>query len=74
VAVSPLFQGRGFGRALLAHAEQMAIAAGLPEIRLHTNKLFAANVRLYEKLGYRLDQEEGFRGGVVLHMSKPISL
>ena len=74
VAVSPSFQGRGFGKTLLAHAERMAVSAGLPAVKLHTNKLFAENVRLYERLGYRIDREEDFRGGRVLHMSKQISL
>ena len=41
VAVSPAFQGQGLGRKLMAHAEQLAAAAGYREIRLYTNKLFA---------------------------------
>jgi ribosomal protein S18 acetylase RimI-like enzyme len=72
VAVSPAHQGRGLGRRLMAHAEAVAMALGHPEIRLYTNKLFAENLRLYEKLGYRLDREETWTGGVVVHMSKPV--
>ena len=72
VAVAPAFQGRGLGRQLMAHAEQVAGSLGLPEIRLYTNKLFAGNVRLYQKLGYRIDREEEFRGGLTVHMSKPV--
>jgi len=45
---------------------------GFSEIRLHTNKLFAENVRFYTKLGYRIDREEAFAGSVVVHMSKPV--
>jgi ribosomal protein S18 acetylase RimI-like enzyme len=72
VAVSPSFQGRGFGRKLMAHAEQLAASSGFSEIKLYTNKLFAENVRLYSKLGYRVDREEEFKGGLVVHMSKPV--
>jgi GNAT superfamily N-acetyltransferase len=71
VAVAPPFWGRGFGRKLMAHAEKMAASVGLSETRLYTNKLFAGNIQLYGKLGYRVDREEAFEGGVVVHMSKP---
>jgi GNAT superfamily N-acetyltransferase len=72
VAVSPDYQGRGIGRFLMAHAEATAARLGLPLIRLYTNKLFAANIRFYESLGYRLDREEAFKGGTLTHMSKTL--
>jgi ribosomal protein S18 acetylase RimI-like enzyme len=72
VAVSPRFQGRGLGRKLMARAEHVATSLGYDEIRLYTNKLFAANLRLYAHLGYRVDREEEFSGGFVVHMSKPL--
>jgi ribosomal protein S18 acetylase RimI-like enzyme len=72
VAVSPAFQGRGLGRKLMAHAEQLAASAGFGEIRLYTNKLFTRNIELYRKLGYRVDREEVLEIGVAVHMSKPI--
>lgn len=72
VAVFPAFQGQGHGRALIAHAERLAVSLGYGETRLYTNQLFAENVRLYRKLGYRLDREEAFDGGVLVHMSKPL--
>jgi ribosomal protein S18 acetylase RimI-like enzyme len=72
VAVSPPFQGRGLGRKLMAHAEQVAVSLGHDEARLYTNKLFAENVRLYSKIGYRVDREEPFTGGIVVHMSKSV--
>jgi ribosomal protein S18 acetylase RimI-like enzyme len=43
VAVSPAFQGRGRGRRLVAHAEELAASEGRAEIRLYTNKRFAEN-------------------------------
>ncbi len=72
VAVSPALQGRGLGRKLLSHAEQIAASLGYDEIKLYTNKLFAENVQFYGKLGYRVDREEAFNDGVVVHMSKPV--
>ena len=72
VAVSPPFQGRGYGRMLLAHAEQLAASSGFGEIKLYTNKVFAENIRLYAKLGYHVDREEKFKGGFVVHMSKSL--
>lgn len=72
VAVAPAFQGGGLGRQLMAHAEQVAGSLGLPEIRLYTNEQFAGNVRLYRKLGYRIDRQEEFRGGITVYMSKPV--
>ncbi|MDE1996437.1 MAG: GNAT family N-acetyltransferase [Rhizobiaceae bacterium] len=72
VAVSPSAQGRGFGRRLMAHAEDVAASLRHAEIRLYTNKLFAENVQLYLKLGYEIEREEAFLGGTIVHMRKPI--
>lgn len=73
VAVAPAFQGQGLGRTLLAHAEQLALASGYAEVRLYTNKLFAANVTLYQCLGYCIDREESLNGGTAVHMSKRLA-
>jgi GNAT superfamily N-acetyltransferase len=72
VAVSPAFQGRGLGRKLMAHAEQVAATLGHSEVKLYTNKLFAENVGLYQKLGYGVDREEAWTGGIIVHMSKTV--
>ncbi len=34
------------------------------------NRLFVENIALYRKLGYAIDREEPFRGGVMVHMGK----
>ena len=73
IAIFPAFQGRGLGRRLMAHAEQVALSLGHDEIKLYTNRRFTENVRLDRKFGYRIDWEEEFKGGVVIHMSKSIS-
>ena len=73
VAVAPPFQGRGYGRLLLAHAERLAASLRLPELRLYTNQRFISNIELYRRNGYAIDREEPFRGGYIVHMSKCIS-
>ena len=74
VAVVPAQQGRGHGRALMAHAEEVARSLNLPEVRLYTNALFAENLRLYSRLGYRVDREEQHpQFGVAVHMSKRLN-
>jgi GNAT superfamily N-acetyltransferase len=73
LAVAPAFQGHGLGQHLLAHAEALAASLGHDEIRLYTNKRFAANVAFYLKRGYRLDREESFASGVIVHMSKRLT-
>ncbi len=72
VAVAPAFQGKGLGRRLMAHAEQLAKELGRTEIRLYTNARFAENVALYHRLGYRIDREESGPLGLTMYMSKQI--
>jgi GNAT superfamily N-acetyltransferase len=52
VAVEPERQGEGFGRALLAFAENMARTVGTPTLRLYTHVLMTENRALYARLGY----------------------
>ena len=73
VAVATTMQGRGFGKLLLEHAEELASSLGLKRTRLYTNKLFAENLRLYEAVGYRFDREEPLNSGVAIHTSKTIA-
>lgn len=69
VAVDSRSQGQGFGKALMAFAEQEARKARLSEIRLYTNELMTENLRFYRKLGFEeIDRrvEDGYRR-VFLH-------
>ncbi len=52
VAVWPARQGGGIGSILLAHADEVARAAGFSEVHLHTNEAMAANTTYYEHRGY----------------------
>jgi len=72
VAVSPAFQKRGLGRALLAHAEGVAVRGGFAVIRLYTNKRFAENIALYQRLGYAVDREAESVVGIRVYMSKAV--
>ena len=58
IAVSPAHQGLGFGRRLLAFAEDEALRRGYREIRLYTHETMVENQRLYASIGY----EETGRG------------
>jgi GNAT superfamily N-acetyltransferase len=71
IAVRPDYQGKGLGRHLMAVAEDRALAAGMGEARLLTNQAFAANVALYQRVGYVIDRVEPFiNGSMTVYMSK----
>ena len=74
VAVLPAWQSRGYGRALLAHAEEFARSTGLNTVRLYTNGSFTENLKLYERAGYKVDREETSPHlGVAVYMSKSLA-
>lgn len=52
VAVDPAAQGQGLGRALIAHVEALARAAGAAAVELYTNARMTENRALYPRLGY----------------------
>lgn len=70
LAVAEAAQRRGYGRAMLLHVEQIATEAGVGEVRLYTNQAFVQNVKFYQALGFRIDREQPFLGGVTTYMSK----
>lgn len=53
IAVDPQAQGKGYGRALLAFAEDEARRLGLTAIRLYTNAAMTENLAYYPRLGFR---------------------
>ncbi|MEE4275092.1 MAG: GNAT family N-acetyltransferase [Thermoleophilia bacterium] len=52
VAVHPDYQGKGWGRRLLALAEAEARRGGATFIWLYTNEMMTEDIRLYTRLGY----------------------
>ncbi len=64
VAVASGGQGRGIGRALMAHAEQSARRQNLSAVELYTNEVMTENVPFYTALGYAVTGqtvEEGYK-------------
>ena len=57
LAVAPGRQGRGIGRALIAHVETRAMARGAAYVELYTHEAMTENRRLYARLGY---EETGY--------------
>ena len=57
LAVAPDHQGRGIGRALIAHVETRAMARGATYVELFTHEAMTENRRLYARLGY---EETGY--------------
>jgi GNAT superfamily N-acetyltransferase len=60
VAVDPVRQGEGVGRALLDFATDQAAVRGIEELHLYTHERMTSNIELYERLGWeeydRLEQ------------------
>jgi ribosomal protein S18 acetylase RimI-like enzyme len=73
VAVATDAQGRGIGQILMGHAEAVARERGLPQLRLYTNERFAANIQLYEKLGYEIYDRVAMGGGRAVWMRKDLA-
>jgi ribosomal protein S18 acetylase RimI-like enzyme len=70
LTVAPDQQGKGIGSALLRHVEQAA-PAGTRKYALFTGHLSRANIRLYERHGYREVRREPLHAGVTLvHLEK----
>ncbi|MFD5865293.1 GNAT family N-acetyltransferase [Agromyces sp. NPDC127015] len=68
LVVAPDQQGRGLGTTLLRAAEA---ASGAESFELFTGHLSAANIRLYEREGYREFRRQALRPGVELvHLRK----
>jgi len=72
VAVDPARQGKGFGKALLAFAEDEARRQGFSALRLYTNENMTENIALYTRYGYRKTGRGKRRGLNVVYMRKKL--
>lgn len=71
LTVAPDVQGRGLGTALLRALERLA-GDEVDRLTLFTGHLSVANIRLYQRLGYREARREQLTPAVVLiHFDKP---
>ncbi|KAK6004368.1 hypothetical protein QM012_008230 [Aureobasidium pullulans] len=52
LAVSPMAQGKGYGKLLMKFAEDIAEQKGVKKLKLYTNVKMVENLVLYKKLGY----------------------
>ena len=73
VAVSPRWQGRGFGRLLLRHAEAEARGRGLEEVGLLTNERYLDNIAMYTRYGYRETDRVPYQGTDLVSFRKRLS-
>lgn len=74
IAVRPDQQGKGLGDRLLQHAEGVARALGLGELRLYTNEAFASNIAFYAKRGFEVYERGSFvPGTTTVFMRKRLS-
>jgi len=72
IAVRPEAQGSGLGRGMLAYAEQAAILAGYPAIKLYTNEAMFENIARYKRSGY-VETHRADAGGLRrVYMRKPL--
>lgn len=55
LAVDPQYQGQGYGRMLMSHAEQLLMARGCPKINLLVREGNDAVLAFYDRLGYTRD-------------------
>lgn len=76
LAVAPADQGAGIGRALVATAETVALAAGKPVLELQTRIELVANHAAFARLGFRESgrtAHEGFCRPTSLTMRKVLA-
>ena len=73
VAVDPVRQGRGVGRALLELAEREAAAAGFDSLYLYTHELMSENLALYARIGYVEYDRRSFGAGNHVYMRKQLA-
>lgn len=56
LAIHPELQGKGYGRMMMAHAEQLLVERGCPKINLLVRAGNRAVIDFYDKLGYAPDE------------------
>lgn len=72
IAVAPTAQKRGFGRRLMAFAEEQARRVNLPAIRLYTHEKMVENQALYRTLGYVETHRSEHKGLARVFMTKTL--
>lgn len=73
IAVRPDRQGQGFGRRLVAFAENETRRLGYRELRLYTHQLMTENLALYARIGFAETGRGRQDGYERVFMYKPIA-
>lgn len=73
VAVAPSAQGKGYGRMLIAFAEQEARGRGYGAVQLYTNVMMTENLALYGRLGFSETGRVSEKGYERVYMIKRLS-
>ncbi len=61
LSVTKQYRNNGIGTRLIQNAESYAKEINIPTVCLHVEKSNAAAFRLYERLGYKICQDQGSR-------------
>ncbi|WP_248241560.1 GNAT family N-acetyltransferase [Microbacterium kunmingense] len=72
ISIAPDVQGEGVGSRLLDALEERGRDAGATEAELFTGSLSEANLRLYERQGYRESQRVPGDGSEQVFLRKPL--
>ncbi|NYF16758.1 GNAT superfamily N-acetyltransferase [Microbacterium sp. AK009] len=73
ISIAPDVQGEGVGSRLLEALEERGRGAGATEAELFTGSLSEANLRLYERAGYRETQRVPGDGSEQVFLRKPLA-
>lgn len=69
-AVFPAFEGRGYGRELIAAAQEWAVASGIRKVALNVDVENEKAHAMYVKLGFAEDKRIRINGHDFRHMTK----
>lgn len=72
VAVDPAYQGKGYGRRLIEHAEAEARRQGFAHLDLYTHECMTENIAMYKRLGYGETERRSERGYQRVYMRKQL--
>ena len=72
IAVHPDYQSKGWGRKLMALAEEEARRLGFTTATLYTNERMMENIELYKKLGYTETARKTEQGYQRIYMQKAL--
>ena len=70
MAVSPASRGKGIGKILMEHVQEMAFSSGCSVITLNTTAFLLPAIRLYERFGFKQQGAGDLYGTPLIKMTK----